>query len=236
MFSALFFCAANILANGDFEAMVGKDVAAWSLPAKSATYRVADGVGRNGSRGLVWDDPKGDVYVTSRNRIDVKPGVSYSFAGWIKVDRISGQGAYAALYFDWYSQDGKWIDGCASSFASKVGEWVRVTGKTQNPSGTKPFSMSLSYFSFTPAVISVSIMPGHISLTSIPSPARRSANSLVIIPTPALEMQYSPRLIELVYAEQEEILTILPAFPCLIIRFATACVKNSVPLVFIPMT
>ena len=145
MFSALFFCAANILANGDFEAMVGKDVAAWSLPAKCATYRVADGVGRNGSRGLVWDDPKGDVYVTSRNRIDVKPGVSYSFAGWIKVDRISGQGAYAALYFDWYSQDGKWIDGCASSFASKVGEWVRVTGKTQNTPENAAYGVLMAY-------------------------------------------------------------------------------------------
>ena len=107
MLSALFFCAANILANGDFEALVGKDVAAWDLPKKVSTYRVENGAGRDGSNGLVWDDAKGDVYVMARNRIAVKPGVEYNFGGWIKVDRLSVRGAYAALYFDWYTKDGK---------------------------------------------------------------------------------------------------------------------------------
>ena len=82
----------------------------------------------------------------------------------------------------------------------------------------------------------VAMMPGQISLTGMRSPARRSAKSLVIIETPAFEMQYSPRLVELVYAEQEEILTIEPPFPCLTILFATACVKKRVPLVLMPIT
>ena len=48
-------------------------------------------------------------------------------------------------------------------------------------------------------------MPGRTSLTVIPYPLSRSANSLVIIDTPALEIQYSPLLVELVYADMEEI-------------------------------
>ena len=56
--------------------------------------------------------------------------------------------------------------------------------------------MSLSYFSFTPAVMSVAMIPGRTSNTCTPSVARREAHSLVTIPSPAFEMQYSPRLME----------------------------------------
>ena len=44
------------------------------------------------------------------------------------------------------------------------------------------------------------MMPGLTSNTGIPSAASLAANSLVTMPTPALLMQYSPRLMELVYA------------------------------------
>lgn len=145
MLSTLFFCAASILANGDFEALVGKDVAAWEMPKNHATYRVVDGAGRGGSRGLVWDDGKGGAYVTVRNRIDVKPDVAYSFGGWIKVDRLASQGSYAALYFDWYTKDGKWIDGCSSTLAAKVGDWTRVVGTTKNTPGNAAYGVLLAY-------------------------------------------------------------------------------------------
>ena len=82
----------------------------------------------------------------------------------------------------------------------------------------------------------VRMMPGQISLTVMPSLAKRSAKSLVIIETPALEIQYSPRLTELVYAEQEEMLTIEPPFPAATISRATAWVKKRVALVLIPIT
>ena len=145
MIAAFFFCAANILANADFEALVGNHVAAWSLPKHPATFSVEDGVGRNDSRGLVWDDQKGDAYVMARNRIDVKPGVAYSFGGWIKVERLSGQDAYAALYFDWYSKDDKWIDGCSSTSATKAGDWVCVKGKTGNSPETAAYGVLMAY-------------------------------------------------------------------------------------------
>ena len=97
--------------------------------------------------------------------------------------------------------------------------------------------MSASYLPLTVAVMPVAIMPGRISFTGMPYSARRSAKSAVIMETPALEMQYSPRLVELVYADIEEILTMLflsDGFS--IMTFATACVKNSVPLVLMFMT
>ena len=58
---------------------------------------------------------------------------------------------------------------------------------------------------------------------------------MVSMVTPALETQYSPREVELVYAEQEETLTIRPRTPSLFgwdsIRRAAAWVRNMVPLV-----
>lgn len=145
MISTLFFCVANILANGDFEALVGKDVAAWELPKKYATFKAEDGVGRNGSRGLVWEDSKADYYVLARNRIDVKPGVSYNFGGWIKADRLETSRSCAALYFDCYSKDGKWLDGCSSPLVSKKGEWIHTFGKTCNLPKETAYGVLLAY-------------------------------------------------------------------------------------------
>ena len=58
--------------------------------------------------------------------------------------------------------------------------------------------------------------------------------------TPALDTQYSPRLVLLTSAEQEEILMIVPllakSFSCFSISFTTAWVKNILPLVLMPMT
>ena len=62
--------------------------------------------------------------------------------------------------------------------------------------GVTPPSISFWYFSDTPAVISVWMMPGRTSNTGMPYSASRSANSWVVIEMPALEMQYSPRLTE----------------------------------------
>lgn len=74
--------------------------------------------------------------------------------------------------------------------------------------GVTPPAISFSYFSFTPAVISVRMMPGRTSKTGIPYSARRSANSFVTIEMPALLIQYSPRLVDEVYADIDAIFTI----------------------------
>ena len=60
------------------------------------------------------------------------------------------------------------------------------------------------------------IMPGLTSLTVIPSAASLSAYNVVSIEIPALETQYSPRLVLETAAEQLEILTIAPLFPALL--------------------
>ena len=68
----------------------------------------------------------------------------------------------------------------------------------------------------TPAVISVAMTPGRTSLTRIPSGASRAAQSWVAIETPALEMQYSPRLKLTIVEEQEATLTIAPTIPSVV--------------------
>ena len=89
-------------------------------------------------------------------------------------------------------------------------------------------------------VISVAITPGRTSLTRIPSAARRSAYRVVSIDTPALDTQYSPRLVEDTTELQLDTLTIAPLRPSTgswaIICLATSCVRNILPLVLMPTT
>src|SRR5690606_20502934 len=83
------------------------------------------------------------------------------------------------------------------------------SGKPHRFCGTKPPSINVSYFSLTPLVISVCIIPGLNSMTEIFSAASRTAHNLVTIANPALDMQYSQRLIEAVVAEIDDTITIL---------------------------
>ena len=82
--------------------------------------------------------------------------------------------------------------------------------------------------------MSVLMMPGRISYTGMSNSPSRAAHSLVAMLTPALEMQYSPRLGEATVAEIEEMLTMQPAKSafsrrCSIIQLATACVRKYGP-------
>ena len=125
----ILLCAAKLLANGDMEAMVGKSVAAWRLPKE---YSVEDGRGRDGSRGLVWRNADPKTYAIARNRVAVQPGVAYRFGGWAKAVSFGRDSDGAALYFDFYDKNGKWIDGLCSNAARKPGEWTKVEGKTDH--------------------------------------------------------------------------------------------------------
>src|SRR3954452_17213145 len=91
---------------------------------------------------------------------------------------------------------------------------LATTAATAAPSpprriGTRPPGSRRSYFSLTPAVISVRIIPGRTSNTPIPSAAKRNAKSLTAIASAALDKQYSPRSIEAMVAETEETKTML---------------------------
>ena len=62
-------------------------------------------------------------------------------------------------------------------------------GSPQRFIGTRPLSMSASYFAETPAVISERMMPGRISKTEMPVSASRSASPWLKAASPALVMQ-----------------------------------------------
>src|SRR4051812_21139402 len=74
----------------------------------------------------------------------------------------------------------------------------------------KPSLISLSYFSLTPAVMSVCIIPGLTSNTGILNSPNLTANNCVAMPSPAFEIQYSPRFVETTVADMEEILIMHP--------------------------
>jgi hypothetical protein len=91
--------------------------------------------------------------------------------------------------------------------------------------------MSWSYLPATPSVIGVRITPGRTSKTAMPSGASRSANSLLSMPRPAFDRQYSPRSIDARLALTEDTVTIErgPNACAAAICRATACVKKKVP-------
>jgi hypothetical protein len=80
-------------------------------------------------------------------------------------------------------------------------------------------------------VMSVFMTPGSISYTGILNSASRTAQSLVAIVTPALEMQYSPRFGEATNADKDEMLIMQPEklasdYFCRIILLATVWVRK----------
>ena len=77
------------------------------------------------------------------------------------------------------------------------------------PWGTSPSAISRSYLAFAPAVMSVAMMPGRTSRTWMPSPASRTAQSWEAMASPALEMQYSPRFTDAVWADIDDTKTSL---------------------------
>src|SRR5204863_2407361 len=67
----------------------------------------------------------------------------------------------------------------------------------------RPSAINRSYFSVTPLVMSVRTTPGRTSYTGMSTSARRTANSAAAIARPALDTQYSPRLVDTTLAEIE---------------------------------
>ena len=82
-----------------------------------------------------------------------------------------------------------------SPLAAARTQFATSSGVPQRLIGVIPSAISLSYFCYTTSVIGVLMMPGRTSNTGIPNSASLSANRVVIIETPAFEMQYSPRLV-----------------------------------------
>ena len=119
--------------NGDFES--APDGKGWSIPK---AWAVVSGVGRNGSKALVWENADPDYYGFPFQQMDVEPGSCFRFGCWLKVER-GNQGAVPTVQIDWSDADGKWMSAVS---ARRVVDndphtqgWSRYEGKVTIPAG-----------------------------------------------------------------------------------------------------
>jgi len=106
----------------------------WRVPRP--TWRVEDGAGRKGSKGLVWENSNPDVYSFPAQCVTLEGGGIYRFGCWVKVDSLQkdGKKIRPSVSLDWSDASGKWM---SAAYAHPVvgnetdtDGWVRFEGVT----------------------------------------------------------------------------------------------------------
>ena len=100
------------------------------------TWRIEDGAGRQGSKGLVWENSNPESYSFPAQRVVLEGGGVYRFGCWVKVDSLQkdGKKTKTSVSLDWSDASGKWI---SAAYAHPVAGnetdtdgWVRFEGAT----------------------------------------------------------------------------------------------------------
>ena len=115
----------TLVVNGDFEQIdEGGKAKSWYLPQ---FYKAMRGEGSNGSGGLVYENRTDPTYYQNASqRVDMRPGCSYRFGGWVKIDEISGKGG-VALFVSWFDSDGKYLGETQTPLLRKPTDgWVKL--------------------------------------------------------------------------------------------------------------
>lgn len=122
---------ANAVRNPGFEMTDAAGATAGWL-ARQPGYLFADGVGRNGSRGLVYENRDPDFYSFPTQKLDVEPGCCYAFEVWVKTEGLKGDESGATVCMEWSGRDGKWLGGAyADGVRGTSDGWQKVQGCTR---------------------------------------------------------------------------------------------------------
>ena len=111
------------------EAQAGA-VDAWS--ERRPVYRFEDGVGRNGSRGLAFDNSDPKFYSFPSQKLDLQPGRCYAFEVWVRTEGLAGDESGATVCMEWSGPDGKYLGGAYPEGVRGTSDgWVKVRGVTR---------------------------------------------------------------------------------------------------------
>jgi hypothetical protein len=125
-----------MLKNGDFEIGTLPGAEGWKM---CPHYRVEQGAGRNGTRGLIVEnhDPNAMNGEFCGQFVNVKPGFKYRFSGWVKCEDVKGRakatgiGARVLVLVFVYDAKGKGLGEYYTQFkAGTVSDWTRIEGVT----------------------------------------------------------------------------------------------------------
>ena len=118
----------NLLKNGDFE----QGFASWRKAG--AIWRVEDGAGYGGTKGLVWECNDAEKYIYPAQYVKLEAGSAYRITALVKVDELKG-GGNPEVGFEWFDVDGKWVAGAYTKPVDDNGAlkdgWVRYEGMTR---------------------------------------------------------------------------------------------------------
>ena len=120
--------AGNLVSNPGFEN--GFD--SWRKPR--SMWRVEDGAGYEGTKGLVWESKAPGKREYPAQYIKLEPDCAYRFSVLVKVDELVDCKS-PSVGFEWFDVNGKWVSG---AYARPVddngilkGGWMRYEGKTR---------------------------------------------------------------------------------------------------------
>ncbi len=103
--------------------------AAWN--EHKPVYRFADGAGRNGSRGLVFENSDPKFYSFPSQKLALEPGCCYVYEVWVKTERLQGDESGATVCMEW-SDGSKYLGGAyAEGVRGTSDGWQRVHGFTR---------------------------------------------------------------------------------------------------------
>lgn len=105
-------------------------VAGWS--ERKPAYRFADGAGRNGSRGLAFDNSDPKFYSFPSQKLELTPGRCYALEVWVKTEGLKGDESGATVCMEWSGPDGKYLGGAYPEGVRGTSDgWVKVRGVTR---------------------------------------------------------------------------------------------------------
>ena len=141
--------AAELLTNGSFEDVKDGKTVGWNVPEH---YAFADGVGMNGTRGILFenrDDRKYYRYPSAQ--IPFEKGKRYEYSVWAKTEGLKGR---AQLCVEWYDAKGKWMSGSYQGGFGGTHDWMQLMG-----TGLMEFKIDVSAGGSTVTVRSKSDYP-----------------------------------------------------------------------------
>ena len=118
----------NLLKNPDFE----QGFTGWR--ESGPLWRVEDGAGYDGSRGLVWACDDATKYRYPAQYVKLEAGCAYRISALVKVDELKGADG-PSVGFEWFDTNGTWVAGAYAKPVDDNGAlkdgWVRYEGVTR---------------------------------------------------------------------------------------------------------
>lgn len=182
----------NLLPNPDFEKGAGASAEGWLEYDQG--YRVAEGKGRNGSRGIVCENSSTAGRRGSFARVDPnqESPVPLYVEGWSKAENVSGgSDADYSIYADCIHEDGTPLWGTNGPFSTGTHGWEKVSIFVTPAKPIKSLSLYLLLRSH-----SGKVWFDDIKLTQLSSPGGRSFDGVPTFESREFSAQVPVRLIE----------------------------------------